>query len=396
MSKLYQKIKEIIKVIEPEIIELRRDFHCYPEIGFEEERTGRVIAETLENMGIEVKKGIAKTGVVGLIKGNKEKPVIALRADMDALTIDEQNDLPYASKEKGKMHACGHDAHVAILLGVAKVLTEIKDELPGQVKLIFQPAEEGPGGAEPMVKEGVLRDPEVDAILGLHVWMDLPVGTVGVKSGPTFAAVDEFDLTFKGKSSHGAKPQEGIDAIIVAANFINAVQSVVSRSIDPIDSAVVTIGKIEGGYRRNIIADRVRLEGTCRSLTPEVRDIIEKRFNEVVKGICSLYGCEYVLDYRREYPPLVNKEKVTNKVREVAQGVVGLEKVIEIENPTLGGEDFAFFLEKIPGSFFLLGARNKEKGITAPHHNPLFNIDEECLATGVEILVKTLLELMKT
>jgi len=394
MRELYQEISQIIKEVEPEVVELRRDFHRFPETGFEEERTAGVIIDNLKKMGVEVKKGIAKTGVIGLIKGKKEKPVIALRADMDALTITEQNQIPYASKEEGKMHACGHDAHVAILLGVARVLSQIKDHLPGQVKLIFQPAEEGPGGAWPMIEEGALKEPDVDVILGLHVWMELPVGTIGVKAGPAFAAVDEFDLTLTGKSSHGARPQDGIDTIIVAANLINALQSIVSRNIDPIDSAVITIGKIEGGYRRNIIADRVRLEGTCRSLTPEVRDRLEKRLKEVIKGVCSSYGCEYELDYRREYPPLINDGRITDRVKRVAEDILGKEKVIEIEKPTLGGEDFAFFLQKVPGSFFLVGARNEEKGITAPHHNPYFNIDEDCLAIGVEVLVKTVLDFL--
>jgi amidohydrolase len=394
MRELYQEISQIIKEVEPEVVELRRDFHRFPETGFEEERTAGVIIDNLKKMGVEVKKGIAKTGVIGLIKGKKEKPVIALRADMDALTITEQNQIPYASKEEGKMHACGHDAHVAILLGVARVLSQIKDHLPGQVKLIFQPAEEGPGGAWPMIEEGALKEPDVDVILGLHVWMELPVGTIGVKAGPAFAAVDEFDLTLTGKSSHGARPQDGIDTIIVAANLINALQSIVSRNIDPIDSAVITIGKIEGGYRRNIIVDRVRLEGTCRSLTPEVRDRLEKRLKEVIKGVCSSYGCEYELDYRREYPPLINDGRITDRVKRVAEDILGKEKVIEIEKPTLGGEDFAFFLQKVPGSFFLVGARNEEKGITAPHHNPYFNIDEDCLAIGVEVLVKTVLDFL--
>lgn len=394
MKDLYLKIKEIIKEVEPEVVELRRDFHRFPETGFEEERTAGVIIDNLKKMGVEVKKGIAKTGVIGLIKGKKEKPVIALRADMDALTITEQNQIPYASREEGKMHACGHDAHVAILLGVARVLSQIKDHLPGQVKLIFQPAEEGPGGAWPMIEEGALKEPDVDVILGLHVWMELPVGTIGVKAGPAFAAVDEFDLTLTGRSSHGARPQDGIDTIIVAANLINALQSIVSRNIDPIDSAVITIGKIEGGYRRNIIADRVRLEGTCRSLTPEVRDRLEKRLKEVIKGVCSSYGCEYELVYRREYPPLINDGRITDRVKRVAEDILGKERVIEIEKPTLGGEDFAFFLQKVPGSFFLVGARNEEKGITAPHHNPYFNIDEDCLAIGVEVLVKTVLDFL--
>jgi len=394
VDNLYNKIAGVIDEIEQEVIELRREVHTYPETAFEEERTSALIADKLGKMGIEIRKGIARTGVCGLIKGSKEGPVIALRADMDALEIEEKNEIPYASRNKGKMHACGHDAHVAILLGVARILEHIKEELPGQVKLIFQPAEEGLGGAEPMIEEGVLEDPVVDAILGLHVWSYLPVGTVGLKTGPFFAAVDDFDLSIIGNSSHGAQPQDGIDAITGAAGLINSLQSLISRNIDPLTPAVLTVGKIEGGYSRNVIADRVRIEGTCRSIDPDVRNKIEKRFREIVEGNCAVYNCEYELDYRRQYPPLINDSRVVERVKEIARKVVGEEKVLGLQEPTMGGEDFAFFLEKVPGCFFLLGARNEEKGITAPHHNPYFNIDEDCLVLGVEMLVKTLLDLM--
>ncbi len=394
---MLHKIMELAKANHQKVVEFRRYFHMYPEVSWEEVQTSERIAKILKEMGCEnIRIGFGGTscGVTAEITGSRPGKCVALRADMDALTITEQNLVSYASNTKGKMHACGHDAHVAILLGVAKVLNKIKDQLPGQVKFIFQPAEEGPGGALPMIEEGALKEPDVDVILGLHVWNELPVGTIGVKSGPAFAAVDEFDLTIKGSSSHGARPQDGIDTIVVTANLINAIQSIVSRNIDPIDSAVITIGKIEGGYRRNIIADEVRLEGTCRSLTPEVRDKLEKRLKEILKGLCSSYGCEYDLDYRREYPPLINEEGVIDRVKRVAEDILGKEKVIEIKEPTLGGEDFAFFLQKVPGSFFLVGSRNEEKGITAPHHNPYFNIDEDCLAIGMEVMVNAVLDFL--
>ncbi|MDI3548876.1 MAG: hypothetical protein PWR10_2528 [Halanaerobiales bacterium] len=388
------EIRRLIEEIEPRLVEIRQDLHHHPELGFEETRTAALVADKLKELGFEVKTGVAKTGVVGLLKGRGEGPVVALRADMDALPIEEKNDLPYASGEKGKMHACGHDAHVAILLGVAMVLSRLKDKIPGQVKLIFQPAEEGPGGARPMIKEGVLDNPAVDAILGLHVWLDIPAGKIGVKTGPTFASIDEFDLVVKGSSSHGASPHQGIDAVLVAAQMVNALQSTISRSIDPTEPGVVTIGKIEGGYRRNIIADQVRLEGTVRCVRPEIRKQLEKKIRQIIQGISNAYGSDYELDYRHDYPPLINNQEVTGLVSQISEKVVGPENVIGVEKPTLGGEDFAYFLEKVPGCFFLLGGRNEEKGITAPHHNPYFNLDESVMPIGVEVLVRATLELL--
>lgn len=388
-------IKKIISTIEEEIISIRRDIHNHPELGFEEVRTARLIADYLETLGFQVEKNVAKTGVVGLLTGENKGPVIALRADMDALTIDEQNDVPYASKEKGKMHACGHDAHVAILLGVAKVLSELKSNIAGQIKFIFQPAEEGPGGAEPMIEGGVLNNPEVDAILGLHVWSDLPAGTIGIKKGPFFASIDEFDLIIKGKASHGASPHQGIDAIVIAANVINAIQTVVSRSINPTNPGVITIGKVEGGYRRNIIADKVKLEGTVRCLTPGVRELMEEKIRAITAGICKTYGGNFELDYRKEYSSLINEDEITGIVESIAVQVVGEDNTIILEEPTMGGEDFAFFLEKVPGCFFLLGSSNKEKGIEAPHHNPFFDVDEDIFSTGIEIMVLSVLKTLQ-
>lgn len=392
---IFKEIKEIISEIESNLVEIRRDLHRHPELGFEEVRTAKVIATILTELGLTVKTGIARTGVVGLLEGEQAGPVIALRADMDALTIEEKNQVPYASKDKGKMHACGHDAHVTILLGAAMVLSRLKDRLPGTVKFIFQPAEEGPGGAKPMIEQGVLENPPVDRILGLHVWLDLPAGHVGLKKGPGFASVDQFDLLIKGKSAHGALPHQGVDAIVLAAQVISALQTAVSRKLDPTEPAAVTVGKIAGGYRRNIIAEEVGMEGTVRTVNPAVRTQLATTFKEIVGGTCRAAGGDFELDYREGYPTLNNDDAVVELIKEVATAVVGTDHIIEPDKPTLGGEDFAYFLERVPGCFFLLGARNEAKGITAPHHNPYFDLDESVLALGVEMMVRSTLRLME-
>ena len=389
------EIKKLIKKYEDEIIEIRRDLHKHPEVGFDLERTSKKVANKLKELGFEVKTEIGKSGVVGIIKGNDTGPTIALRADMDALPMEEETDLSFASIEKGKMHACGHDGHTAILLGVAMVLAELKDKLRGNVKLIFQPAEEGPGGAEPMMADGVLKNPEVDAIFGLHIWLEIDSGKVGVKKGPLFASIDEVDIKIKGDSAHGASPHQGVDAITTAAEVINSLQSIVSRKINPIDSAVVTIGKIEGGYVRNVIADKVNLEGTVRALTTEVRKQLEEEICKKVKNICSASEADYEIDYRHLYPPLVNNEEMTDLVKDNAVKVMKDENVIDVKEPTMGGEDFAYFLKEVPGTFFLLGGRNEKKGITAPHHNTHFTFDEDIMADGIEIMVKSVLDFLE-
>ncbi|HKL75250.1 MAG TPA: amidohydrolase [Halanaerobiales bacterium] len=388
-------IKKLVKKYEEEVIKIRRDLHKHPEVGFDLARTSKKVANILNELGFEVKTEIGKTGVVGIIEGNNDGPTIALRADMDALPMEEKTDLDFASVEKGKMHACGHDGHTAILLGVAMVLAEIKDKLRGNVKLIFQPAEEGPGGAEPMIEDGVMDAPKVDAILGLHIWLEMDAGKVGVKKGPLFASIDEVDIKIKGDSSHGASPHQGVDAITTAAEVINSLQSIVSRKIDPIDSAVVTIGKIEGGYVRNVIADEVNLEGTIRALNPEVRKQLEDEIRKKVKNICLASDADYEIDYRHMYPPLVNDKDITDLVKENAIKVMKSENVIDVKEPTMGGEDFAYFLKEVPGTFFLLGGRNEEKGITAAHHNTHFTFDEDIMTDGIEIMIKSVLDFLE-
>lgn len=388
-------IRKLVRKYENEVIEIRRDLHKHPEVGFDLERTSKKVANKLKELGFEVKTEIGKSGVVGLIKGDDSGSTIALRADMDALPMEEETDLSFASVEEGKMHACGHDGHTAILLGVAMVLAEIKDELKGNVKLIFQPAEEGPGGAEPMIEDGVMNNPEVDAIFGLHIWLEIDAGKVGVKNGPLFASIDEVDIKIKGDSAHGASPHQGVDAIAAAVEVINSLQSIVSRKINPIDSAVVTIGKIEGGYVRNVIADKVNLEGTVRALNSEVRKQLEEEIYKKVKNISSASDADYEIEYRHLYPPLLNDEEMTNLVKNNAIEVMDSGNIIDVEEPTMGGEDFAYFLKKVPGTFFLLGGRNEEKGITASHHNTHFTFDEDIMVNGIEIMIRSVLDFLE-
>ena len=387
-----ERISQIADRIEDDLINWRREIHMNPELGFEEKETAELISKVLTDLGIPHQTGIAGTGVVGLI--GESGPVIGIRADMDALPIQETGDKEYISKNDGKMHACGHDGHVATLLGVAKAAVELGDELEGRIKLIFQPAEEGPGGAKPMIEAGVLTEPEVDYMLALHLWNDNEVGYVGTRNGEFFASSDEFDLDILTESSHGASPHEGNDAIVVASEMVQALQSVVSRNVDPTDSAVITIGKIEGGYRRNVIADRVRLEATIRALNSEVRGLLEKRIKEIIDGTARTYGADYDLEYRELYPPLINDEDVVAKVKESAEEMLGVDKFVEIDRPTLGAEDFSYFLEKKPGAMFLVGGQNYDKGIDAPHHHPDYDFDEAALKIGLKVMLNTAVKLI--
>ena len=387
-----KRISEIADRIEGDLINWRREIHMNPELGFEEKETAELISRVLTELGIPHQTGIAGTGVVGLI--GDAGPVIGIRADMDALPIQEQGDKEYISKNDGKMHACGHDGHVAILLGLARAAVELGDELEGRIKLIFQPAEEGPGGAKPMIEAGVLSEPEVDYMLALHLWNDNEVGYVGARTGEFFASSDEFDLDILTGSAHGASPHEGNDAIVVASELVQALQSVVSRNVDPTDSAVITIGKIEGGYRRNVIADKVRLEATIRALNSEVRSLLEKRIKEIIDGVARTYGADYDLEYRELYPPLINDENVFEEVKASVEEMLGVDRFVEIERPTLGAEDFSYFLEEKPGAMFLVGGQNHDKGIDAPHHHPDYDFDEAALKIGLKVMLNTALKLI--
>lgn len=382
MSSVKERIEQLAAEVETEVIALRREFHQNPELGFEETETSKRVATYLADLGLQVQSGIAGTGVLAILEGDQPGPVIAMRADMDALPVIEKTGVSYASKVHGKMHACGHDGHTAILLGTAKVLSQLKSELKGTIKFIFQPAEEGPGGALPMIDAGVLDG--VDVIFGLHIWPGFKVGEMGLGYGAIMAAPDEFKLKIIGKGGHGSAPHETIDPMPIAAQVITGLQHIVSRQVIPTQPAVVTIGTIQGGYRHNIIADEIEMTGTVRTLNPEVRDQIPVRIEEIVKGITSAYGATYELHYDRLYPPVINHQEIAELIEQVGEDVLGAKAVQPIEEPSMGGEDFAYYLEKVPGAFFRLGCSSGPE-TEYPLHNPQFNLDEAGLINGVKV-----------
>ena len=365
-------------------IDVRREIHRHPELGFEEEKTAALVERELDELGIE-RRRVAKTGVVGVIRGGSGK-VAGLRADMDALPIGERSGEPFSSEVPGKMHACGHDAHTAILLGAARVLAGMRANLGGDVVLLFQPAEEGPGGALPMIEAGALDDPHVDAVAMLHVDHRLPTGTIGVRSGAVNAAADEFKITILGIGGHGAYPHIAIDAIPCAAATVLALQNIAARETDPLAAIVVTIGTIEGGYRNNVIADRVTMSGTFRTQDPAVRAQLEGRARRIVDGVCAAYGASGTLEVIYGYPAVINDPALTEAFRlYLEQNAAGL--TLASPAPTMGGEDFAFFAERVPGVLVRLGIRSEEHGSVHAGHSPLFRIDEGALAYGIETLV---------
>ncbi len=382
-----QRIKNISNQIFPGLVNLRRELHKYPEIAFNEYQTSERIAKELKKLGLDFKKGIAKTGVVALLNKRKKGRSVALRADMDALPIEEQTKFPYRSKNKGMMHACGHDVHMTCVIGAAKILTRLKDELPGKVKFIFQPSEEvPPGGAKPMIQAGVLENPKVSGIFGLHCDTSIPVGRIGVREGPTMAQADSFDVIVTGTGGHGARPHDGVDAIVVASQVIQALQTIPSRKINPLEPVVISVGKIEGGTARNIICDRVLLKGTARSLSKQVARRIPALLKTIISGITKSAGASFELDYSPGYPVLTNHPGATDLARATVAEMFGKQAVFEIKKPTMGGEDFAYYLQKVPGSFLRLGIRNPEKKAVYPWHHPKFTVDEDAITIGSAIL----------
>jgi amidohydrolase len=370
--------------IGPEVVADRRYLHQHPELGFQEENTARFVAEKLRSLGIETRTGVAKTGVVGLLRGAQPGKTVLLRADMDALPIEELNNVPYKSQIPGVMHACGHDSHTAMLLGVARLLTERKGEIKGTVKFIFQPSEEvPPGGAKPMIEAGVMEDPHVDAAFGVHIGQDLPVGTIGVCAGPTNAASDGFIATIKGVGGHAARPHGSVDPIVVAAQCISALQTLVSREVNPLRQAVITVGSLHAGTVSNIIPEEAIMKATVRTFDPDVRQNLSERIPALIKGISAAMRAEAEVQYRFGYPALVNDPAMTDLVRQVARGIVGPRRVVERE-PGMGGEDMSYFLQQAPGCFFRIGSRNPERGLVYGHHHPRFDIDDEgALPIGV-------------
>jgi amidohydrolase len=380
-------LKEKIDGMKDWLVDIRRTIHMHPELGFEEVETPKLAAEWLGNFGFQVKRGLAKTGVVGLLRGKKPGKTVGIRADMDALPLNEANQVPYTSQIRGKMHACGHDAHVAIVLGVAKFFSSFPDQVRGNIKFIFQPAEENGGGGRMMVGEGILENPTVDAIFAAHVFPFLPVGKVGIYEREGLAATDRFTVKIIGKGGHGAFPHVSKDPILAAAHLITQIHSIVSRNINPLDSAVVTIGQVNGGTAFNIIPDEIELSGTARSFNTQVREDLRSRIEQVIQGIARSFGIDYRFNFEYGYPILINDPEMSKLVVSACSKGIGKEN-IEILKPSMGGEDFAYYLEKVPGSYFRLGIRNEEKGIIHPYHSSLFDIDEEVLPFGVEMFVR--------
>jgi amidohydrolase len=382
------RIRPEIQALQSQLIEWRRYLHQHPELGFQEHLTAQFVAEKLQEWGIEHQTGIAETGIVATISGNQPGPVLAIRADMDALPIQEANSVDYRSLHQGKMHACGHDGHTAIALGTAHYLAHYPDRFGGTVKIIFQPAEEGPGGAKPMVEAGVLHQPEVEAIIGLHLWNNLPLGAAGIREGALMAAVEVFDLTIQGKGGHGALPHQTVDSIVVGAQVVNALQTIVARQVDPLKAGVVTVGEFHAGRAHNVIADSAQLSGTVRYFDPALKSFFKQRIEQIVAGICQSQGATYTLNYQELYPPVINNAKIAQLVREVAETVIETPAGIVPECQTMGGEDMSFFLQEVPGCYFFLGSANLNKGLTYPHHHPRFDFDETALGMGVELFIR--------
>lgn len=384
------RLRLSIRSLQPQLVEWRRRLHQQPELGFQEKLTSEFVAHKLQEWGIEHQTGIAQTGIVATIKGNKlgSEKVLAIRADMDALPIQELNEVPYRSQHDGVMHACGHDGHTAIALGTAYYLQQHHQDFAGSVKIIFQPAEEGPGGAKPMIAAGVLKNPDVDAIIGLHLWNNLPLGTVGVRAGALMAAVECFNCTILGKGGHGAMPHQTVDSIVVAAQVVNALQTIVARNVNPLDSAVVTVGELHAGTRLNVIADTAKMSGTVRYFNPDFTDFFNQRIEQIIAGVCQSHGAKYNLDYSKLYPPVINNAGIAALVQSVAEEVIETPIGIVPECQTMGGEDMSFFLQEVPGCYFFLGAANPAKQLDYPHHHPRFDFDETALAMGVEIFVR--------
>jgi amidohydrolase len=364
-------------LIKDEIIDLRRRIHRRPELGKTETETQKLVEAYLQGLSVKAKR-IAGTGVLGLIEGANPGPTVGLRADMDALRIQEQTGAPYASECPGIMHACGHDCHTAALLGAAKLLAACREELPGKVKLFFQPDEEGEGGAAPMIAEGGLENPKVDAIFGAHVNSEMPVGFMGVRPGKTSAASNPFDITIRGFGSHGARPNKGIDAIAIAGQVVGALQLYISRETDPLDSAVITVGTFHGGAQRNVICDEVKLGGIIRTLEPEMRQKTTAALRRITEGIVQAFGATADIVIRESYPGVINDPAMTQFVRRSMGELLGEDKVLTVE-PSLGTEDFGIFLQHVPGCFYQVGVANPAKTPTVSLHNSRFNVDEDAL-----------------
>lgn len=382
-------LRETVLSHAEEVIRLRRHFHMYPEPGYEEHETARFIAQYLRDLGIDVSEGVGGVSVVGLLRGAGDGPCIALRADMDALPITEETGLDFASRNHGVMHACGHDGHTAMLLVAARILSNTRSQWNGAVKFLFQSAEEcAPhGGAKHMIEAGALANPAPAAIFGLHLWPDIPLGKVGLKAGALMSASDRLQIQVTGRGGHGAMPHQAVDAVLVASSIVTALQSVVSRQVDPMDAAVITIGELKSGTRYNVIAEAASLDGTVRTQNETLRESMPSRIAALVEHTAAAYGATAKVTYERGYPTLSNDPGAVNLARAAVTAALGSEAILEIDRPSMGGEDFAFFTQLIPGAFLWLGCRRAGES-RFPIHNSRYTFDEEALPHGVELLCR--------
>jgi amidohydrolase len=376
----------LARQLAPEIIAWRRDFHQRPELGFEEFRTAGIVAEHLNALGVETRTGVGKTGVVGIIEGARPGPTVLLRFDMDALPVTEETGLPFASQNQGKMHACGHDGHTAIGMGVAQLLAQTREQWPGRVKLMFQPAEEGLGGAAAMIRDGLLEHPRPDAAFALHLWNQFPLGQLVVQGGPLMSAADRFEIIITGKGGHGAAPEDTIDAVVVGAEVVNALQTIVSRNISPQETAVLTVGSFRAGNAFNVIAERALMTGTIRTFDSEVRALILRRMQELLSGITAAHGAEVTFDLKeKEFTPaVINDTRMAEIAREAARQVLPEEQITQIR-PLMVSEDMSEIINRTPGCYVLLGAE-PEGGARGPHHNPQFDINEDALPIAAAVM----------
>jgi amidohydrolase len=388
-------IKEKAFEIKEKTIAIRRDIHRHPELGFEEFRTSKLVSEKLIALGLDVQTEVAETGVVGLLKGTSDSPVLLLRFDMDALPIQEETTVPYASEKPGKMHACGHDSHVSVGLSVAEILSEMRESLRGTIKFVFQPAEEGGGGAEKMVEAGVLENPKPDFSMGIHVWNDKPVGWYGVTQGPIMAGAQIFEIKITGKGGHAAAPHLSIDPIVASAQIITALQTITSRNVPPLESAVVSVCKMEAGTAFNIIPKEAVISGTIRTFKADVYKVVENRFREIVNNLALGMGCEAQINIKRITYPVDNDQALCELMNKVIQQVDPQSK-IDSAHQTMGSEDFSYMMQDIPGCFLMVGSANAEKGLIYGHHHPKFDIDETCLPYAVAILAQGAIEILNT
>lgn len=389
-----KKIVELSEKFYEEVVELRHFFHMNPEIGFEEVKTAKKVADKLKALGIETKTNVAKTGVVGLIRGTSPGKTVLLRADMDALLIEEKADIPYKSKTDGKMHACGHDGHTAGLLGAAMILNELKDELKGNVKLIFQPNEENEGGALPMIEEGVLENPKVDAAFACHLWGNTKEGNIEVKSGAMMAAADMFEIKVVGKGGHAAMPHLSIDPIIMGSEIVNSFQNIISRRINPLLPSVLSVSYFHAGDTHNVIPNDVTIKGTIRTFDAEAREKIPKFMKKTVKNITEVYGGSYEFNLHKGFPALINNEEMTNLAKNSVSKIVGNENVMESQYPNMGAEDFAYFAKYVPSSFYFVGIV-KEEDESVAHHNPYFEWDDKNLLIASQTLAQVAIDYLE-